>query len=348
MAELASLKLENKPWPGGTHSLRYHYLALSEPGPSLPEFLAVGYVDDQPFIRYDSRTGRAEPQATWMAPVDTQYWETETQKQKAWEKVQQVEMWTVMGYHNQSSGTHTAQRMFGCEVQEDGSSTSFWQFGFDGQDHLSLDMETLSWVSAEPVAVRTKRWWETEHCYAEYDKAYLEGLCLTSLHRYLELGSQSLTRKEPPMVHITKHMTQDGATLRCWALGFYPQDISLNWWLDGEELILETEHVETRPSGDGTYQTWVAVQVPAGKEAWYSCHVWHPGLNHTLTVAWESPSNSGLIAMVISTVLITIMLVAVVVIWSKRCLQGQDPESQCPVTAGTPQPSLLTEIPFTT
>ncbi|XP_069912652.1 H-2 class I histocompatibility antigen, alpha chain isoform X14 [Oryctolagus cuniculus] len=257
------------------------------------------------------------------------------------------------------TGTHTAQRMFGCEVQEDGSSSSFWQFGFDGQDHLSLDVETLSWVSAEPVAVRTKRWWETERCYAEYDKAYLEGLCLTSLHRYLELGSQSLTRKEPPMVHITKHMTQDGTTLRCWALGFYPQDISLNWWLDGEELTLETEHVETRPSGDGTYQTWVAVQVPAGKEAWYSCHVRHPGLNHTLTVAWESPSNSGLIAMAISTVLITIMLIAVTVIWSKRCLQawnkksyvqtpGQDPESQCPVTAGTPQSSLLTEIPFTT
>lgn len=88
----------------GTHSLRYHYLALSEPGPELPEFLAVGYVDDQPFIRYDSRTGKAEPQAAWMAPVDAQYWETETKKQKAWEKVQQVEMWTVMGFHNQSSG----------------------------------------------------------------------------------------------------------------------------------------------------------------------------------------------------------------------------------------------------
>uniref|UniRef100_A0A8C6A755 MHC class I-like antigen recognition-like domain-containing protein n=1 Tax=Marmota marmota marmota TaxID=9994 RepID=A0A8C6A755_MARMA len=87
-----------------THSLHYHYLTLSEPGPGLPKFLAVGYVDDQPFIRYDSRRGKAEPQAPWMALVDAQYWETETQKQRAWEKVQQVEMWTVMGYHNQSGG----------------------------------------------------------------------------------------------------------------------------------------------------------------------------------------------------------------------------------------------------
>ncbi|XP_024896433.1 BOLA class I histocompatibility antigen, alpha chain BL3-7 isoform X5 [Pteropus alecto] len=336
MAELASLKLENKPWPGGTHSLRYHYLALSEPGPGLPQFLAVGYVDDHPFIRYDSRVGRAEPQARWMAPVDAQYWETETQKQRAWAEVQQVETWTVMGYRNHTSGMHSTQRMFGCNIQEDGRSSSFWQFGFDGQDHLSLDLETLSWVSAEPMAMRTKRWWELERCYAEYDKAYLEGLCLTSLRRYLELGGQHLTRKEPPTVYVTRHSTEDrGTTLRCWALGFYPRDISLRWWLGEEELALETEHVETRPSGDGTYQMWAAVRVPAGEEAGYTCHVQHSGLNHTLTVAWEPPSRHGLTAMVISSILL--LLAVGVVILTKRFLQARNKESykQAPGDYGT-------------
>ncbi|XP_010591301.1 H-2 class I histocompatibility antigen, Q10 alpha chain-like isoform X1 [Loxodonta africana] len=329
MAELASLELENKSWPRGTHSLRYHYLALSEPGPGLPQFLAVGYVDDQPFIRYDSRVGRAQSQAPWMVLVDTQYWERETQKQRGWEKVQQVEMWTVMGYHNLSSGKHSAQRMFGCEIQEDGRSNSFWQFGFNGQDHLSLDLDTLSWVSAHPVALRTKRWWETERCYAQYDKAYLQGLCLTSLRRYLELGGQSLTRTEPPKVQVTWHIGQDGrVTLKCWALGFYPQDISLSWWLRGEELALETEHVETRPSGDGTYQKWAAVQVPAGEESGYTCHVQHPGLNHTLTMTYESPSHPRLIAdLVIFSILVTISPVAAVVIWIKKKPSARDKES---------------------
>ncbi|XP_016013841.2 H-2 class I histocompatibility antigen, alpha chain isoform X6 [Rousettus aegyptiacus] len=233
-------------------------------------------------------------------------------------------------------GMHSTQRMFGCTIQEDGRSSSFWQFGFDGQDHLSLDLETLTWVSAEPMAMRTKRWWELERCYAEYNKAYLDSLCLTSLRRYLELGGQHLTRKEPPTVYVTRHLTENrGAMLRCWALGFYPRDISLSWWLGEEELALETEYVETRPSGDGTYQMWAAVQVPAGEEAGYTCHVQHSGLNHTLTVAWEPPSRHGLIAMVISSILL--LLAVGVVILTKRFLQARNKESykQAPGDCGT-------------
>lgn len=88
----------------GTHSLHYHYLTLSEPGPGLPRFLAVVYMDDQPFQRYDSRVGGAEPQAPWMASMDSQYWETETQKHRAWAEMQQADLWNMMSYYNQTGG----------------------------------------------------------------------------------------------------------------------------------------------------------------------------------------------------------------------------------------------------
>lgn len=88
----------------GMHSLRYHYLDLSEPGPSLPRFLAVGYVDDQPFIRYDSHVDKAEPQAPWIMSENVTYWENETKKQRKWAEIHQVETWIEMGYHNHSTG----------------------------------------------------------------------------------------------------------------------------------------------------------------------------------------------------------------------------------------------------
>ncbi|XP_035937071.1 BOLA class I histocompatibility antigen, alpha chain BL3-7-like isoform X3 [Halichoerus grypus] len=242
-------------------------------------------------------------------------------------------------------GIHSTQRMFGCEIREDGSTSSFWQFGFDGQDHLSLDLETLSWVSAKPAAMRTKSWWEMERCYAEYDKAYLEGLCLISLGRYLELGGQSLTRKEPPTVQVTRHTAQDGGiTLKCWARGFYPRDISLSWWLGEEELVLETEYVETRPSGDGTYQMWAAVQVPARMEDRYTCHVQHSGLNHILTVAWEAPSHPWITsAVVISTIFtITFLPMAGVLIFIKQYSQARKQES-CQQAPGGEDPAVRVE-----
>ncbi|XP_016045499.2 H-2 class I histocompatibility antigen, Q10 alpha chain-like [Erinaceus europaeus] len=322
MAELASLKLENTSWPGGRHTLHYHYLFLSESGPNLPLFLAVGYMNDQPFIRFDSRVGKAEPCALWMAAVESWYWDTETEKQRGWKEVQKVEMKRVMAYHNHSSGTHTTQRMFGCEIKKDGKISGFWQFGYDGQDHLTLDLENLSWVSANSVALQKKRFLERQRCYAEYNKAYLSSLCLLSLRRYLELGGLNLTRREPPTVQVTRHLAQDGgAILRCWARGFYPRDISVSWWVGEEELSQETEWVETRPSGDGTYQTWMAVRVLEKKSS-YTCWVQHSGLNYTLTETWESPSLGGLSALVIPFGLI---VVAIVMFW--RWFQARKKET---------------------
>uniref|UniRef100_A0A7N9CAB6 Immunoglobulin C1-set domain-containing protein n=1 Tax=Macaca fascicularis TaxID=9541 RepID=A0A7N9CAB6_MACFA len=161
-------------------------------------------------------------------------------------------------------GSHTLQWMFGCDLGPDGHLLrGYHQFAYDSKDYIALNGDLRSWTAAETAAQITQRKWEAAR-EAEQWRAYLEGTCMEWLRRHLENGKE---------------------TLQC-------AEITLTWQRDGEDQTQDTELVETRPAGDGTYQKWGAVVVPSGEEQRYTCHVQHEGLPEPLTLRWEPSSQS--------------------------------------------------------
>ncbi|KAM7059811.1 BOLA class I histocompatibility antigen, alpha chain BL3-7-like isoform 4-T4 [Molossus nigricans] len=320
----------------GPHSLRYFYTAVSRPGRGEPRFFSVGYVDDTQFVRFDSDAAspREEPRAPWMEQpwVERelpQYWDRNTRIYKEATQNYRVDLKTLLGYYNQSEdGSHTYQRMYGCEVGADGSLLrGYSQFAYDGKDYIALNEDLRSWTAADTAAQITRRKWE-EGGVAERYRNYVEGLCVHWLRLYLEKGKETLQRADPPRTQVTHHpMSEREVTLRCWARGFYPAEITLTWQRDGEDQTQDMELVETRPAGDGTFQTWAALVVPRGEEQRYTCRVQHEGLPEPLTLRWgeeeRPPQTTFIVGIVVGVLVLLLTAVAGAVMWTRRRSGGK-------------------------
>ncbi|XP_012508401.1 PREDICTED: HLA class I histocompatibility antigen, B-41 alpha chain-like [Propithecus coquereli] len=316
----------------GSHSLRYFSTAVSRPGRGESRYIEVGYVDDTQFVRFDSDAAspRVEPRAPWVEQEGPEYWDRETRNAKDDAQNFGVCLRTLRGSYNQSeAGSHTFQRMYGCDVGPDGRLLrGYWQYAYDGAEYITLNQDLRSWTAVDAAAEITKRKWEAAGV-AERHRDYLEGTCVDSLRRYLEHENDTLQRADPPKTHVTHHPVSDHeAILRCWALGFYPAEITLTWQRDGEDQTQDTELVETRPAGDGTFQKWAAVVVPSGEEQRYTCHVQHEGLPDPLTLRWEPPSQPSvpMVGIVAGLVLLGAVLTGAVVatvMWRKKSSGGK-------------------------
>nr|AHW79977.1 MHC class I antigen [Sus scrofa]ASO67435.1 MHC class I antigen [Sus scrofa] len=309
----------------GPHSLRYFDTAVSRPDRGKPRFIEVGYVDDTQFVWFDSDAPnpRMEPRAPWIEKEGQEYWDRETQISKDNAQTYRVNLNNLRGYYNQSeAGSHTLQSMYGCDVGPDGLFLrGYSQFAYDGTDYIALNEDLRSWTAADTAAQITKRKREAADA-AEQMRSYLEGACVEGLQKYLEMGKDTLQRAEPPKTHVTRHPSSDlGVTLRCWALGFYPKEISLTWQREGQDQSQDMELVETRPSGDGTFQKWAALVVPPGEEQSYTCHVQHEGLQEPLTLRWDPAQPPvPIVGIIVGLVLVLVAgaMVAGVVIWRKK------------------------------
>ncbi|XP_072477649.1 class I histocompatibility antigen, Gogo-OKO alpha chain-like [Notamacropus eugenii] len=222
-----------------------------------------------------------------MEQEDPGYWEGQTRTSRAKAQTFCVGLENIRGYFRVRGA------MRGCEVSPELTfRRGFEKHAHDGRDYIALDTETLTWTAAVPPAVNTKRKWEEEGSIAEKWKAYLKKECVLWVKKHLEMGKETKKRTEPPSARETRHTVPNGeVTLRYQAQDFYPKEIFLTWLRDGEEQPQDTEFIETRPAGDGTFQKWAAVDVTSGQEGRYTCRVQHEGLSEPLTLQWGPESS---------------------------------------------------------
>ncbi|XP_051251238.1 major histocompatibility complex class I-related gene protein-like isoform X1 [Dicentrarchus labrax] len=307
-----------------THSLKYIFTASSGV-PNFPEFVTVGLVDEFQTVHYDSNTRRAEPKQDWMSRVtaeDPQYWERETQACLGKQQAFKANIETAKQRFNQTGGVHVAQRMYGCEWDDDtGEVNGYDQWGYDGEDFIAFDLKTETWTAPVPQAVITKHKWDNNKAEIALYKNYLIRECIDWLKKYVDYGRSSLLRTDLPSVSLLQKTSS--SPVSCHATGFYPDSATLIWRKDGEELHEDVDHGEILPNHDGSFQMSVDLNLSSvTPEDWrrYDCVFQLSGVKNDIVTKldkaeirtnWEKSSDMTVPITAAAVVLVLIFITAV-------------------------------------
>ncbi|KAK3539265.1 hypothetical protein QTP86_032723 [Hemibagrus guttatus] len=301
-----------------THSLQYIYTGVT-PGVNFPEFTAVSQVDGQQIAYYDSKR-REVIKMEWIHADDPDHWNRITGIAQEHQEYFKVDVATLRHRFNHTTGVHTWQLMFGCEIYDDGTVRGYKEYGYDGEDFVSFDLKTLTWTAAKQQAVITKNKKDNEPGINNLWMSFLEKECIEWLKNYMFHGRETLERKDPPTASvIQKHSPYPEVV--CHATGFFPKAVNVTWRKDGEDVNEDVELRETLPNQDGSFQKRSILKVPAEElqKHTYTCVIQHSSLKEELVL--EVPKGGGLMAIIVGVVVALVVLVAVVagiMVWKKK------------------------------
>ncbi|KAM3598745.1 uncharacterized protein V6R79_022105 [Siganus canaliculatus] len=230
---------------------------------------------------------------------------------------------------NQTGDVHILQRIAGCDWDDEtGEVTGFHQYGYDGEDFISLDLKTLTWIAAKPQAVITKHKWDRDRAELALHKYSHKHKCSDWIKKYVDYGRSVLQRKEVPSVSLLQKTSS--SPVRCLATGFYPKVASLVWRRDGVEIHEDVEHGEILPNQDGTFQMSVDLDVSSVRaEDWgrLDCVFQLSGVKEDMVTRLdragirtneENPSHTGIIVGVLLLVLVLVFAVIGFLIYRKK------------------------------
>ncbi|XP_075954680.1 class I histocompatibility antigen, F10 alpha chain-like [Anarhichas minor] len=322
-----------------THSLKYFHTGSSGVT-NFPEFVTVGLVDDVEMVHYDSNTRRVEPKQDWMSRVtadDPQYWQQQTEVCMSNQQSYKNYIETAKQRFNQTEGLHIIQRMYGCEWDDETNEIKgFLQYGYDGEDFISFDLQTETWIAPKQQAVITKHKWDNNRAGIARYKNYLTHICPEWVKKYVNYGRSSLMRTERPSVSLLQKTSS--SPVSCHATGFYPDRATLFWRKDEKDLGLVRG--EILPNHDGSFQMSADLElssVPAEDWRRYNCVFQLSGVEDIFTsldgkvirTNEEKPADMTFIIIIIAVALLALVIaVGGVMVYRKR-------KAKCPPTSDT-------------
>ncbi|KAL7838780.1 hypothetical protein AOLI_G00271840 [Acnodon oligacanthus] len=211
-----------------------------------PEFTAVSFVNDWQITRYDSENKTLTAMHSWVREaLSDQHWEKYKEKHLSEYSRLREELNATMKSLGHVKDVHTFQRRSGCEWDDvTGLSKGFDEYGYDGEDFISLDLNQMKYVPHTPQANITSERWNRDRALIQSQSSYHNHECVNWLKRSISFFQR--TAFSPVICHVA---------------GFCPSAMKISWRKDGKDMKENVRTGAVLPDGEGTYLRDVSINV---------------------------------------------------------------------------------------
>uniref|UniRef100_A0A8B9R4I7 Ig-like domain-containing protein n=1 Tax=Anas platyrhynchos TaxID=8839 RepID=A0A8B9R4I7_ANAPL len=162
---------------------------------------------------------------------------------------------------------------------------------YNRQQRVHFDSNVGHYVADTELGKPTADYWNSQPEIMEQRRAAVDNC----RHNYI-MASFTVDRRVEPKVRVSPMQSSSlpqTDRLACYVTGFYPAEIQVKWFKNGQE---ETKHVvstDVIQNGDWTYQVLVMLESTPQHGDTYECHVQHASLKSPITYEWVLPGDAA-------------------------------------------------------
>ncbi|XP_068025910.1 class II histocompatibility antigen, B-L beta chain-like [Melanerpes formicivorus] len=164
---------------------------------------------------------------------------------------------------------------------------------YNREQFAHFDSDLGIFVADTPLGEPQAQYWNSQPEILERKRAEVDTYCR---HNYEVATPFTVERRVPPQVQI--HFVQSsslpqGSRLICAVMDFYPAEVEVKWFRNGQEETESVVSTEVLQNGDWTYQVLVMLETSPQRGDTYLCQVEHSSLQRPIAQRWELPTDPG-------------------------------------------------------
>ncbi|XP_006997450.1 rano class II histocompatibility antigen, A beta chain-like [Peromyscus maniculatus bairdii] len=165
---------------------------------------------------------------------------------------------------------------------------------YNREEFARYDSDVGEYIALTELGRSWAEYFNSQKDYMERKRAEMETVCR---HNYeVTEVPTSLRRLEQPKVSISlsrREALNHHNMLVCSVTDFYPAQIKVRWFRNGQEDTVGVVSTKLIQNGDWTFQILVMLEMTPQRGDVYTCHVEHPSLQSPVTVEWRVQSESA-------------------------------------------------------